>query len=317
MLGVLALVVYSVQWLGVVLGVGAETVLLSAHLAARHERKPEWLRHVPGVRGTLAIGLILIVASGVGAVWYQLLANQPQVLLIPTFGFKWLLIGAVSIIFFIERGLPGRAWIEGFAGATWYALFLVHSIAPVAGWGSLWVFYFGWLAVFGIGWSAFVLLMRAARPRAAVVLTQPVAAPKPIQHVVQAAKPVLSKRPVSISAPIAPAKPTTTASPIIVTSPALVAKPAASSQAAPYIPSVPVRELGHMRPQHPTNLPAVEYLELEPPHAPAAAAVAKTAAAAVATPQKTQETYEELPAIRVMPRSAEDAQKAALEFRAV
>ena len=63
-----ALVLYSAQWFGIVLGVGAEVVLLLAHLFSLHEHEHEWLKLVPSVRAAQGIGLVFIVVSGAGAV---------------------------------------------------------------------------------------------------------------------------------------------------------------------------------------------------------------------------------------------------------
>jgi hypothetical protein len=338
MLEVFALILYSVQWLGVAVCVGAETVLLSAHLIARHERQPAWLEHMPGVRGVQGAGLLLIIASGAGAVWYHLLANQIEVLLVPTFGFKWLLIGLVGLTYLWQRRHAGHAVLEGFAGATWYALFLVHSVAPVAAWADLFVFYAGWLVVFGIGWSAFVLLMRLGKSHAART-AEPVppvraaarAEVRPVAHKPSKLTPKKTTPP-PLAAPVAvvaaearttpriswlqriasvfvrPRHEPARAEPQPQPQPQpVVARSIPSHAPAPLIPSAPVRlSTNRSVPPAPPGTLAVEYLELEAPQAPAVAAVIKPA-----------EEYDDLPAIQVMPRSPEDAQKASLKFRAV
>jgi hypothetical protein len=215
MVEVFALVIYSVQWLGVVLGVGAEVVLLVAHLMALHQHKPEWLGSVPAVRTAQGLGLVLIVASGAGAVGYQFLIGRPDLLVLPVFGFKWALIGALTAGFFLEKNLTrGRALLEGFAGATWLALFLVHSIAPVSPWLDLGIFYGGWLMLFGIVWGAFVLLMKYTGHASAKPSLQK-SSPPPI------AKPVVKLAPVIVHTPAPVIKP----EPVVVHAPAPVIKP--------------------------------------------------------------------------------------------
>lgn len=175
-----ALGLYCAQWLGVALGVGAQTVLLLAHLLERHESKHPWLGFAPGARAAQAAGLFLMVASGAGAVLLHLYLRNLDTLLQPAFGFKWMLIVFLYAAYRLERQEPGRlaAVVEGFAGATWYALFIVHSLAPVTSWANLFVLYVLWLAAFAIAWSAFVLLMNYASKEPRPILKATVAAPK-------------------------------------------------------------------------------------------------------------------------------------------
>ena len=48
-------------------------------------------------------------------------------------------------------------WIvHGFAGGTWFALFVLHILAPVAPWETLLLLYGAWLAGFFLCWIGLV-----------------------------------------------------------------------------------------------------------------------------------------------------------------
>ena len=249
MVEVFALVIYSVQWLGVVLGVGAEVVLLVAHLMALHQHKPEWLGSVPAVRAAQGLGLVLIVASGAGAVGYQFLIGQPDLLVLPVFGFKWALIGALAGGFFLEKNLTrGRALLEGFVGATWLALFLVHSIAPISPWLDLSVFYAGWLLVFVIVWGAFVLLMKytghtSAKPFSQKSSAQKISPPPPAPKLIIKPAPVVVHAPAP--APVHVAAPAPKPAPVHIVVPAPVVHPVAAATVVPVKPAVKKESFWH------------------------------------------------------------------------
>lgn len=271
MVEIFGLGIYSVQWLGIVLGVGAEVVLLCAHLIALHQHRPQWLESIPAVRTAQFAGLVLIVLSGAAAVGYQFLIGAPYLLLLPVFGFKWVLIIVLTIAYFLEKKvMRGRALLEGFTGATWLALFLVHSVAPIAPWLDLAAVYAAWLVVFGILWGAFVMLMKHTGKQSVKIIipTPPVAvvhkvvpqAPKPI------APPVI-KPVIKITPPPPPPKPI----------PVLAKSISLPTQA---------------------GLPVIEPLELMAPHAPV---VVKPTPNPNYTPD-----YEHMPGLRIMPQRPED-----------
>jgi|GEM_PF-1854779 len=267
MVEIFALGIYSVQWLGVVLGVGAEVVLLCAHLIALHQHKPQWLGSVSAVRAAQFMGLLLIILSGLGAVAYQFLIGQPGLLLQAVFGFKWVLIVALTVAYVLEKHLvSGRAVLEGFAGATWLALFLVHSLAPVAAWLDLTVYYVAWLAVFSLGWGVSILVMKrtgsaaaapaldiepapvvakvAPKPAPAVVKVVPKPEPAPviapvIKPVVAAPAPVIKPVVHVAPPPPPPPPPKPIVKPAVAPAPAVVAAPApVHVQAAPVVATV-------------------------------------------------------------------------------
>lgn len=157
--------IYVLQQLGVMLGVGAQTVLLCTHLIAVHKGEAENLQSsfAYAARRSLLIGFFLIIGSGMAAIGVHVTGGNLNVLLAPVFGFKWALIGIVLCAFWLQNLLSHWSnMLAGFAGGTWYALFLVHSLAPVTSWLNLIGLYFVWLALFMVFWGAFVFIMRKA-----------------------------------------------------------------------------------------------------------------------------------------------------------
>lgn len=302
MFEIFALVIYSVQWLGVVLGVGAEVVLLLAHLMALHDKRPTWLDSIPAVRMVQFISLMFIVGSGVAAVLYQILIGQPGLLLAPVFDFKWLLIIALVFAYMLEKNaMHGHAALEGFTGATWLALFMVHSVAPVAPWLGLILFYTAWMVVFGVVWGAFVLFMKytggsisinitlpslpkAAKPAPAPAM--PVAKPVPPPAPRPAFKPAPAAVPVPVAAFVAPPPPPPAPKPIPPPPPKPVATP----------PPPPPKPAPVVIAAKPPNLPAVEPLELMAPHV----------ISGPARPAPYMPDYNSLPGLSVMPQRPED-----------
>lgn len=272
-------VIYVVQQLGVMLGVGAQTLLLCAHLIALHHHEPERFEGAfyHAARRALAVGIVLIVLSGGAAVVVHGLNGAYEVLLAPAFLFKWLLIAVVIMAFALSSRL--RQWSNTLAyigGGTWYALFLVHSLAPVTTWANLALLYIGWMVFFGVAWGAFVLLMRGAKmpavklslPKIPLPQSKPVAVPIPPLPPPPPPKPA----PALVSAPLPPKPP-----PL----PVVVPKP------LPPPPPPP-------KPVAPPPPPALK--PAPPPPAPRPA------------PRPPQEVST-LPALRVMPQTVEDIGK--------
>lgn len=314
MVEIFALGIYSVQWLGVVLGVGAEVVLLCAHLIALHQHKPQWLDSVSAVRAAQFTGLFLIIVSGIGAIAYQFLIGQPGLLLQAVFGFKWALIVALVVVYVLEKRVAhGRAVLEGFAGATWLALFLVHSLAPIAGWLDLIVYYVAWLVVFSLGWGAFVLIMKRTGKVAAAALVldiepAPVAAkvvPKPAPVVAPIAAPVVAAAPASVIKPVLhvvppPPPPKPVVKPVVHVAPTVIKVaapiPPPPQAVAPKPMAAPV--VAAVKPAKPAGLPVVERLEIEAPHAVVVPKPAQT--------EHYKPDYNNIPGLRVMPQRMED-----------
>ncbi len=190
------------------LGVGAQTVLLCAHLLALHhgEKENPHANFVTAARAALGLAFVLIVASGIAAVGVHIAADQPDVLFAPAFMFKWMLILVLLAAYALPAGTEWsniRAWLTG---GTWFALFLVHSIGPVTTWATLFVLYTLWLVFFAAVWTGFVLTMRRSSRAAALSL-------RPQQPIVQKSVPpqfssiAAAQPPQSTVAPIVPPAP--------------------------------------------------------------------------------------------------------------
>ena len=181
--------IYVAQQLGIMLGVGAQTVLLCAHLLAVHhgEQENPHAAYAQAARKALGAGFFLIIVSGLFAVVTHLLGGQADIVLAPAFLFKWALIIILLAAFFLQSRL--REWVNfyyAFTGTTWYALFLVHSLGPVTSWGSLWVLYILWAILFTLVWTGFVALMQRSIKKPVSMPATPVTfvikkeAPRPI-----------------------------------------------------------------------------------------------------------------------------------------
>ena len=182
--------IYVAQQLGIMLGVGAQTVLLCAHLLAVHhgDKENPHVTYAEAARFALVIGLFFIVISGLFAVVVHLLSGQVDIVLSPPFLFKWALIIVLLAAFFLQSRL--REWVNfyyAFTGTTWYALFLVHSLGPITSWGSLWVLYILWGILFALVWWGFVALMQRDSKKTAprplpppVIITVKKEVPKPL-----------------------------------------------------------------------------------------------------------------------------------------
>jgi len=179
--------IYVAQQLGIMLGVGAQTVLLCTHLLNIHRNEPDapHASYATAARKSLSVGFFLIIVSGAAAVAVHLFGGNTAVLFAPAFLFKWVLIALVFGMFLLQNRLAHwsdvAAW---FAGGTWYALFLVHTLAPITSWFNLVALYGAWLAAFGIIWVLFVLIMRktahgAAPAKVAVPVAVKTAPPPP------------------------------------------------------------------------------------------------------------------------------------------
>ena len=205
-------VIYVAQQLGVMLGVGAQTVLLCAHLIAVHhgENENPHVAYAEAARKALGAGFFLVVTSGLFAVAIHLFSGQADIVFSPAFLFKWALIIVLLAAFFLQSRL--REWVNfyyAFTGTTWYALFLVHSLGPVTSWGSLWVLYILWGILFALVWWGFVALMQrdskkpAPRPLPPpVIITVKKEVPKPLPPPPKPIPPPPPPPPVAVPAPL-------------------------------------------------------------------------------------------------------------------
>jgi len=191
---------------------------LCTHLLAVHRREIDSpsTNYAHVAHGALSLSFFLIVISGLGAVAYHYLGGALAVLLQPAFLFSWVLI----VILLAAHVLQGRLaqWsngVYGFAGGTWYAFFLVHTLGPVTSWATLLILYALWILFFAAVWTGFLRVMAwkfkapvlalAAKPAVKIIPppapkpTPPPPVPKPVPP--PAPKPVPPPPPVPVFVP--------------------------------------------------------------------------------------------------------------------
>ena len=160
---VINLLLYCAQQFGMALGVGGETIVLLAYLISIRdgilEESEE--RFAKAAKAVTGFGIFCIIASGAGVTLTHYLGGQTALILEPASLFKWSLVAIVFFLRVFNRGITlSEGLFEGFSGASWYALFLVHILAPVGGWGILGVAYGAWLVGFVLIWMLLVFLLR-------------------------------------------------------------------------------------------------------------------------------------------------------------
>jgi len=268
------LALYLLQQAGVLLGVGAEMVLLISYLLHIQARGSGPARFVAPARFVERLGLGFIVLSGLGVVLYHVLRWDVAILVAPAFIAKWLLIGVVLVGYKVEQQAEARryAWrsvVHGFIGGTWLALFLLHTLAPDTTIVALVLGYAAWMAFFAVIWGGFVT---ALSPNAmTTVFASMPARPKlatATQHSVPVATPpVVASASVPITLPKI-ALPTITLPKISLPSitlptismPTLPKVPLPTVSLPKHVPAAPAPEAPH------APLPTVYHIELEAPH---------------------------------------------------
>lgn len=269
---VLDLALYVAQQLGIMLGVGAETMLLLLFLFAMRDGvvNKEEGRFLRINKRAIYVSFCCIIVSGAIVTLLHALAGQwVSVVSSPGYMFKWTLI-VLALLCTLADAKSTTTFMKGVGAAVWYALFAVHILAPITTWGVLLVVFGVWLLVFMLAWTAlsWVLIKKPT--------TTPAAAPIPKPAVVAAA--------VSTPAPVVPPpqeKKNTFALPV-------------SDEKFPYTKPSP-EETPLLHP-HLTS-ERINPLLPQPPTAPQAAGLAS---------QNTEDTT--LHAIRVMPQTPEDLQ---------
>ncbi len=285
--------IYVCQQLGVMLGVGAQTLLLCTHLVAlhRHELDAQESSFARSARMALGGGLALIVVSGAAAVALHAVLGNWDVLLAPAFLFKWVLVAVVGAAYLFQNHL--RQWsnaVNAVAGGSWYALFLVHSLAPVTTWLSLLGLYVIWMAFFILAWSGFVLFLHGMKKAPVAVSSQKssdlLSRPSPERPAGQtfAQKPPPTPVPVQVSPPPPPPKPAPPPPPP-------VPKPVPPPQ-----PPAP----------KPVPPPVVVHKPLPPPPPPPPPPAPQPQLKPKPLFTKIIEEVSSLPALRVMPQTPED-----------
>ena len=283
-----SLFLYALQQLGVMLGVGSETIMLLAYLLAMRDGVVEQTeqRFSNAVGRVLIGGLILIVISGAGVATMHFIARDFGILFAPAFLFKWALIAvliACAILIRSKNTVQGK--VEALCGATWYALFIIHILAPVATWMNLFILYGMWIAGFSLCWWALTRFTKESSGKApapelkkAEVKPSPAPVPVKVQQSSPAPKPV-----VKAAAPPPPPPPPPPPKP----APAPQPKPIVQQPITPH-PAPP-----------PINLPT-NHLDPMP----------KVASALPHEDEhKEFDANPYLPAIRIMPKTPEDVEK--------
>jgi hypothetical protein len=310
------LALYLVQQLGIMLGVGAASILLISYLVSLRDgivedKEAQFARVVQHV---LEIGLVCIVLSGAVITAMHAMAGQYEVISSPAYFFKWLLIGFVSLALVMRRAKPyiSAVW-EGLVGATWYALFILHVVAPIAFWTDLLFLYAAWVAGFMLLWVSLVKLITARAPVLAIasVAAKPSVAPVVKAVPIPVSKPVPPPAP-KVQQPPPPPPPTPKPAPKPPVPP-VVAQPVVPAMARVELPPVPKAP----------PAPAALAIPVKPPPPPAAPAPQKPQELIVAqnipmpalVPTKEVvlvkniDDTDQIPHVYVMPRTPEDAEK--------
>jgi outer membrane biosynthesis protein TonB len=293
----LPLALYLVQQLGIMLGVGSATVLLISYLTAMRDGMVEQTeaRFARVVQHVLEIGLVCIVLSGAAITAEHAFAGQMEILSSPAYVFKWLLIGSVSLAVVLRRAKPFISAVgEGLVGATWYALFIVHVVAPIAAWTDLLFLYVAWVAGFMLLWISLTKLITARVPQA--VSAASAAKPAPItasKLAPPAPKPVQPPPMPKAQQPAPPPPP-----PMPKPEPKPPVPPVASAPVAAAIPVKPPPPKAAPAPQKPQELVVAQNI-------PVPALVPQKSTGLI----KNTDDTDQIPHVYVMPRTPEDVEK--------
>lgn len=150
-----ALGLYVVQQLGVMLGAGAQVIVLVLYLVAIKDGTVDAKEHyfLSATKRILYLGLVCIITSGALITLIHLSQAQSNIVFTPAYLFKWLLILlAVGFALFDFKDQPSLAVIKGLAGAVWFGLFAVHILAPETSWFMLGLLFGTWLLGFMTLW---------------------------------------------------------------------------------------------------------------------------------------------------------------------
>ena len=163
------LILYCAQQLGIALGLGAQTIMLVAYVAAMRDGSIDDTeeRFLKATRTTLWVSLALIALSGIAITTLHVLAGQGLTVLTPAYLFKLLLIVVVIVLTALLHTLP-ETFAEGLLGGTWYALFVVHILAPITTWINLFTLLAVWMVGFNLVWYVIVFASREKNTTAAI-----------------------------------------------------------------------------------------------------------------------------------------------------
>ncbi|HEY6018916.1 MAG TPA: hypothetical protein VIY48_03205, partial [Candidatus Paceibacterota bacterium] len=152
---------FLMQWAGVLLGVGAEMVILVTYLLSLQVQSVGQRELTLGARTVERMALMAIIGSGLAIVAFHVALGEADILFAPAFVAKWILIGVVLFGYKLEQWVDahevvGRAVVRGAIGGTWIALLLLHAMAPDTTIGLLIGGYVVWMALFSIIWAGFI-----------------------------------------------------------------------------------------------------------------------------------------------------------------
>jgi hypothetical protein len=185
---IIDLILYCLQQIGVMVAVGAETIILIAYLVAMRDSTVDEheARFSRVVHRSMGVGILLMVLSGLAITILHSMLGEIAIIFAPVFLFKWLLIVGLIGVYITQKGKPFSKYsLEGVLGGTWYALFLVHILAPVTSWVNLLVLYVLFVAGFEVLWVALVMATQKkpkntvakATPAPVIKTTKPIPVP--------------------------------------------------------------------------------------------------------------------------------------------
>lgn len=153
---------YCVQQLGVMLGVGAQLIVLLLYLIAVKDgtvdSKEQYF--LSATKRILYFGVICIVISGALITLIHFSQAQVGVVFSPAYLFKWfLIIGAIGLAFFDYNDQPSLAITKGLAGATWFGIFAIHILAPETTWLLLCLLFGTWVLGFMTLWLSVTFML--------------------------------------------------------------------------------------------------------------------------------------------------------------
>lgn len=306
---------YLTQQAGILLGVGAELVLLISYLLHLEARGTGPVRFVVPARFVERLGLGFIVLSGLGVVLYHVLRWDVAILLAPAFIAKWVLIGTVLVGYQVEqhaeaKRYPWRSAVHGFIGGSWLALFLLHTLAPDTAMINLLIGYAAWMAFFSVIWGGFVTALSPGAMTTVFATMPRLPKPKvPPVHVASApvafpkfTMPTITLPTITLPKISMPAMPTI-ALPALpkIALPKLPVAPAP----APAVPHAPLPTIYHVEleaPRHVVPAPAPRHIEAAPaPRKPVVVAASAPRPPVVPAPAPSPNDTG-LPKVWVMPR---------------
>lgn len=257
------LLLYALQQLGIILGVGSEVILLVLYVfaIADHDIDAKEIAFTTATKRFLMLGLLSIVLSGIGITIRHALFGETNIVFEPAYVLKWILICLAFAMVRFGGQLALRKGIRtGLGGAVWIALLIVHIVAPVTTWGWLIGLSALWLMLFMSVWSGIVY---AIGGRETIL---PPARPKPPQPQPEPTLPVEppsipQPTPVPVHVPVKEEEGEVIDKPVVILEP----EPEPAPAPEPPEPEIPMPEL-LSEPEIPLELEAAPaYLEIVEP----------------------------------------------------